>query len=163
MVEDVVDSIGNEVGQIEKLFTVYADLLQRVQQREPDQVEIAAVASVLHSFYNGLENIFLVVVKNIDLSIPSGSESHQDLLTQISQGTRNRSQVISRESARKLSDYLAFRHFYRHSYTFLIDWRRLKKLVIQLNDVWARTRGELISFMNSLGSKSNGSPTMEKD
>lgn len=42
-----------EIEQIDQLITVYADLLERVQQRTPDLVEVAAVASVLHSFYNG--------------------------------------------------------------------------------------------------------------
>lgn len=57
-VEKVIDQITFEIAQIDKLFEVYAELLSRVQQRQPDTVEIAAVASVLHSFYNGVENIF---------------------------------------------------------------------------------------------------------
>jgi hypothetical protein len=150
LAKQISNLVVHEINQIERLFTVYADLLRRVQQREPDEVEIAAVASVLHSFYNGLENIFRVVAKNIDESVPSGAQSHQALLTQISQRTGNRSEVISRESAKKLKGYLSFRHFYRHSYSFFIEWQELSKLVYPLRGVWLQAKTELQDFVNSL-------------
>ncbi len=61
--EKVISQIKFETGQIDLLFEAYADLLDRVQKRTPDLVEVTAVASVLHSFYNGLENIFLSIAK----------------------------------------------------------------------------------------------------
>ncbi len=54
--ENVVSRVTFEIGQIDQLLAAYADVLERVQQRTPDLVEITAIASVLHSFYNGLEN-----------------------------------------------------------------------------------------------------------
>ena len=66
MVKKVVSQVKFEIEQIGLLFEAYADLLERVQRRTPDLVEVTAVASVLHSFYNGLENIFLSIAKGID-------------------------------------------------------------------------------------------------
>ncbi|HZQ07472.1 MAG TPA: hypothetical protein VFD70_12905 [Anaerolineae bacterium] len=83
--ERVAHHVVFEIGQIDELFTIYADLLSRVQQREPDTVEIAAVASVLHSFYNGVENIFLTIAKGLDKRVPSGPQSHRDLIVQMTQ------------------------------------------------------------------------------
>ncbi|MGB9723840.1 MAG: hypothetical protein ACP5OO_06565 [Chloroflexia bacterium] len=59
-----------EIEQIDRLLQTYADLLKRLRQHEPDLVEVTAAASILHSFYNGLENIFLVIVGEIDREIP---------------------------------------------------------------------------------------------
>ncbi len=79
----VVGQVIFEVEQIDQLLTVYADLLGRVHQHTPDMVEVTAVASVLHSFYNGLENIFLSIAKGLDQQVPTGSQWHQDLLVQM--------------------------------------------------------------------------------
>ena len=55
MADNVVSQVTFEIGQIDQLLAVYADLVERIQQRPPDLVEITAMASVLHFFYNGLE------------------------------------------------------------------------------------------------------------
>ncbi len=119
--EKVITQITFEVSQIDQLFAVYTDLLDRVQQGTPNTTEIAAAASVLHSFYNGVENIFLSVAKGLDQSVPSGSQSHRDLLLQMIRATTNRTAVVSKETANMLADYLGFRHFFRHSFSFFID------------------------------------------
>lgn len=54
----VISQVEFETDQIDRLFEEYADLLDRAQEEPLELVEITAVASVLHSFYNGLENIF---------------------------------------------------------------------------------------------------------
>lgn len=148
--EQVVREILFEVGQLDQLLVIYADLLQRVQARDPDTVEIAAVATVLHSFYNGVENIFFTVAKGVDETVPSGGQSHRDLILQVSRKTNQREQVISKQTAQVLSEYLGFRHFYRHSYSFLIDWEELKKLVVPLEEVWRAIRGEFMKFIETL-------------
>lgn len=151
-VEKVIDRITFEITQIDKLFEVYAELLSRVQQRQPDTVEIAAVASVLHSFYNGVENIFSIVAKHLDQNVPTGTQSHRDLLLQMTKPNARRGNVISLETAEKLADYLGFRHFYRHSYSFFIDWGELQKLVHALSQVWAQTKSDILTFTSSLRS-----------
>jgi hypothetical protein len=58
--------------------------------------------------------------------------------------------VISPKTADILTGYLLFRHFYRHSYTFFLEWSRMHDLVIALDDVWAQTRRELLAFLETL-------------
>jgi hypothetical protein len=140
-----------EIEQIDRLLMAYTDLLDRVQQRIPDLIEITAVASVLHSFYNGLEHIFSSIAKGFDRQVPTGSQWHRDLLVQMTHETSNRGRIISTELAQKLTDYLGFRHFYRHSYSFFLDWAELRELVTSVRDVWAQVRQELREFVNSLG------------
>lgn len=128
----MISRIRFEVRQIEWLFDSYADLLDRCRQTSPDLVEMTAVASVLHAFYNGLENIFLVVSKELDGTVPAGPSWHRDLLVLMSRDTPQRRRVISEQTREKLAAYLTFRHFFRHSYSFFLDWSRLEKLVIPL-------------------------------
>lgn len=155
LAEKTAAQVTFEIEQIDQLFVVYADLLERVQQQAPDAVEVAALASVLHSFYNGLENIFLSIAKGLEQQVPTGSQWHRELLVQMGQQTANRGAVISAELVAKLADYLGFRHFYRHSYSFFTEWSRLKNLVMPLREVWAQVKRELYEFLESLNSFKN--------
>lgn len=139
-VDKIIAQVTFEISQIDQLLASYADLLTRSQQRRPDLVEITAIASVLHSFYNGIENMFLLIAKGIDQHVPTGSQWHRDLLIQMSQPTERRNGIIPPELAQKLAIYLGFRHFYRHAYSFFLDWDELEKLVAPLDEVWRETR-----------------------
>lgn len=152
MHEKAIAQITFEIGQIEKLLASYSELLSRSQTGKPSLVEITAIASVLHSFYNGLENIFLVVAKRIDQQVPDTEQWHRQLLAYMAQTTTNRNQVLSTDLTNRLTDYLGFRHFYRHSYSFFLEWAELEKLVVPLEGVWRDTKAELEMFLQSLKS-----------
>lgn len=50
-----MDQVTFEVEQIDHLLAAYADLLEPDRAGTPGLIEITAAASVLHSFYNGVE------------------------------------------------------------------------------------------------------------
>jgi hypothetical protein len=153
LTEKVISRIKFEIKQIDRLFELYADLLERVQEDTPDLVDVTAVASVLHSFYNGLENIFLSIVKGIDADVPAGARWHRDLLARMAKPTSSRGPVLTTEMARQLTDYLGFRHFYRHSYSSFLEWDELERLVTPVARVWGQVKGELEVFLVGLGSE----------
>jgi hypothetical protein len=156
LVRKAVSQVWFEIGQVDYLFESYADLFEQVRGKVPGLVEVTAVASVLHSFYNGLENIFLSIAKGIDRDVPTGAQWHRDLLAQMTQATSSRRPVLTRNTAHQLAGYLGFRHFYRHSYSFILEWDELAKLVVPLAEVWEQTKDELQLFLDSLD-KSLGS------
>lgn len=149
MDETAVSQVEFEIQQIDRLLDSYGDLLQKVRQRPPDLVETAAVASVLHSFYNGLENIFTCIAKRIDKDMPSGDRWHRDLLLQMASATDFRKPVLSGSLVQRLSRYLGFRHFYRHSYSFFLSWDELEDLTLSLPDVWEGAKQKLVDFLRS--------------
>ena len=68
----------------------------------------------------------------------------------MTQATSRREAVLTAETADRLTDYLSFRHFFRHSYSFFLEWSELEELVIPLVEVWNQTKNELLSFLGSL-------------
>lgn len=150
MPEKLLSEVRFEIEQIDALLESYADLLDHVKAREPDLVETTAVASVLHSFYNGIENIFLRISKECGESVPDGDRWHRDLLTRMTGPAAGRAAVISTDLAQELAEYLGFRHFYRHSYSFFLDWVEMAELVGALRDTWSRVRSSLTRFCESL-------------
>ena len=55
--------VAFEINQIDKLLDKADPLLKLCRLTEPDFIEMSAMAAVLHSFYNGIEGIFLIVDK----------------------------------------------------------------------------------------------------
>lgn len=139
-----------EISQIDELFKSYSSLLHRIRKVEPNMIEVTACASVLHSFYNGLENIFLSIVKRIDRNVSTGDRWHRDLLYQMGKETPERKQVLTNKTIDQLVDYMGFRHFYRHSYSFSLEWDELEILIISVEDIWQQIKDELEIFLNSL-------------
>jgi len=146
--DSVEKKIRFELDQIGKLLDKYDYLLTKANSdEEMDDIEVTALASVLHSFYNAVENIFLQISKNIDGNVPRGSNWHKDLLIQMSEDTRNREEIISRELQLKLLEYLAFRHFFRHSYSFYLDWDEMEELVVNMGQVKEEFEEEIEDFL----------------
>ena len=143
--QDILDSI-EDIGD---LLTSYESLLETVKLRSPNNIELAAMGTILHSFYNGVEGVFLLVSKQIDKTTPDNSSWHQSLLNQMMTATEERANLISPESASHLAPYLKFRHFFRHAYAFMLDWSRLKPLADDLMAVWGNVKEELTAFCDT--------------
>ena len=84
-----------EIQQIDELFASYNDLIEKSKGEEPTLIELTALGSVLHSFYNGIENLFKTIGKNIDGKLPTSHHWHSELLKQMTEDTNNRVPVIS--------------------------------------------------------------------
>ena len=75
----------------------------------PDLVEITALASVLHSFYNGLENVFLSISKAVDADVPTLFFSPGVGRARESGGTTGQKLGSHQEITREVSEYLITR------------------------------------------------------
>ena len=128
--------VEREIGQIDHLLQNYNHLIKSALSSEPDLVELTAIGAVLQSFYNGIENIFTIITKRIDQKSLAGYEWHRELLNLMTQDTNYRKKVISRDTANLLEPYLGFRHVLRHSYSYKLDWSKMKNLVQKITPVW---------------------------
>ncbi len=147
--DNLKEAIEFELGEIESLFQLYQEELFELDlEQTPDLLELTAFASVLHSFYNGIENILLDIAKNIDKKIPSDPNWHKSLLAQMAEKNIAREAVISEGMKNELKKYLTFRHFYRHSYSFHLEWEELEKLIKPIHQVWEKFKAEISAFLS---------------
>ena len=58
-----------------------------------------------------------------------------------------RKAVLQKELAEPLKDYLGFRHVFRHSYGYELDWERLNPLFSGMSDVWQKVKADLEKFL----------------
>ena len=132
---DLHDRIDAESENISHLLNEFpsADSL-----KELTTLEKAGLASLIHNFYNGIENILKQMLQDRRLDIPSGPSWHRDLLeTASSQG------IISDKMTQELRSYLAFRHFFSHAYALELDTSRMEPLVRHARELFNRFLQEI--------------------
>lgn len=135
-----------KINEIDKLFSEYELIFKKVENWKPDLFDMTILGSVLHSFYNGIENIFEIIAKNLDKEVPMGNKSHQELLHQMASENNYRKEVISEELYLQLREYATFRHFYRHAYSFQLNWDKMEPLITNIFKVWKEVK-EMLQIM----------------
>lgn len=146
--DDVKKKIIFEISEIDAEIKAYKPLLKKCKTKAPDFIEMTALASGLHSFYNGIEKIFVIISKDIDNCVPSGQKWHNELLKNVKIKNRKRQSIITEETFNNLRKYLLFRHYYRHSYSWRLKWDEFSNLVLNLEQIWQNIKSEIINFID---------------
>lgn len=131
-------TLSFELDQIRKELAVLDRMAGPRKHLGPDEVIVRAAASSLHSIYNGIEKMLQTVLRSRGQAIATGPTSHADLLDAVVVAG-----VIPSDLAVALRDLMAFRHFFRHSYGFMIDHELLNPLIGKAADIIRRTAAEL--------------------
>lgn len=118
--KQIIEKIQFEIDEIDRLLESYAFLINQCINQAPDLLELTAIATILHSFYNGIEKIFVLIAKEIDENLPKEYDWHKKILIQMSKPNNKRNNVISQEMLNTLNEYLAFRHFFRYIHIHFI-------------------------------------------
>ena len=136
---DLSDRIAAELENIDSVLDRLppADSLPNLSE-----LELAGVAALIHSYYNGVENIVKQVIQSRGLVLPTGESWHKELIESASD-----SGILSKETALGVRDYLAFRHFFTHAYAFDLEPERLEPLVANLRSVDERFRQDLQALL----------------
>ncbi len=102
------------------------------------ELELAGVATLIHSFYNGIENMIKQTFQAKSLHIPTGASWHQNLLL-----TAVKESIISAQLADELKEYLAFRHFFTHAYAVDLQYQRIEPLVAKTLKIFENFKTEI--------------------
>jgi len=107
---------------------------------ELSELEIAGVSTLLHNFYNGIENILKQVLQQRSVSLSDGPSWHQNLVS-----LAVKEEIISEDLSLELKRYLGFRHYASHGYAFNLEPERLAKLTDNITTLFARFKQEINS------------------
>jgi hypothetical protein len=99
---DIFSKIRIEFLQLHKLLEIYHSLLERAKTQDPNEVELLALARILHSFYSGFENIFKRVAQDVDGGFRKTDSWHADLLENMVLPTALRPAVITEKLKERL-------------------------------------------------------------
>jgi hypothetical protein len=150
---ETFSQINLEIYNLHRLIDTYRPLLEKVKLQDPDTIEIAAFASMLHSFYSGFENIFKRIAKDIDDTFEKSESWHMDLLDSMVSTTIKRPAIISPDTKRKLQFYLSFRHVFRSIYSYDLKWSKMKDLAFNSEEILTLLESELNAFIKLFKNK----------
>lgn len=136
-----------EIGKIDNLVEKSSVLLEKSKLIVPDFIEVNAVGSILHSFYNGVENIFKLLYKDSGGKPLSAGMWHSELFAEMFKVRKNNFSILNSDLLIDLKDFLGFRHVFRHSYGYELDWMRLEPLFYKMNSVWKRTKECILNYI----------------
>ena len=122
-----------EIEQINQLINDSSPLFDLCKVREPDFIERCGIALILHSFYNGIVNILLLVNNN---DIISGTKWHKDILIKAFDKSDKKLYMFRDDLKIPLIEYMQFRHFVRHTYGFQLKWEKMKNLLLNVKTQW---------------------------
>lgn len=100
------------------------------QLDELTPLELAGLGSVIHSMYNGMENMLKQIFREEQIQLPDSAFWHRDLLDKAC-----KEEIISPETLDALKEYVGFRHFFVHAYSPQLDLERLQPLVEKASGV----------------------------
>ncbi len=142
--------IRQDLDELEYLVAQTTRLAQKFKFTGDDDY-LGTIALDLHGFYTGAERIFEGIAKEVDRSMPSGSDWHLRLLRQMSAEIRGiRPPVITAETRNNLDQYRGFRHVLRNVYTFNLRPDRIQELADILPACYAALNGDLSTFIEFL-------------
>lgn len=136
-----------ELTQLRQLLAAHAPLVAKCREIPPDFIECSALATMLHSFYSGIENILTRVTREIDSETVKGDRWHRELLQRMTEARPERPAVLSDSLRARLQDYLGFRHFFRNAYSFHFDWAEMGTLVLDCERTLQRFSDEIADFL----------------
>ncbi|EFK11263.1 putative toxin-antitoxin system, antitoxin component [delta proteobacterium NaphS2] len=144
--------VQDELAKIEKLAGDFRSIENKLDLSEDvlPYYDCAAIGYYLHSFYNGCENIFRSVARFFENDL--GADSwHSDLLKRMKLSIPGyRPAVIDEELYRLLNDFRAFRHIFRHSYSFELDWEKERLVAKKLQAATKMFRRQIGRFLTAL-------------
>ena len=136
-----------EISKIDTLIEKSGVLLSKCKIETPDFIELNAIASILHSYYCGIESIFNMIYKASYGKTLTGNMWHSDLFTDMFAKTDKHSAVLPQELFVPLKEYLGFRHVFRHSYGYELDWTKLAPLFSNLSENWKLVKLNIEHFI----------------
>jgi len=145
----IIQKLLFEIEQIDEHINASKPLVELCKTKEPNYAEKYGAAMVLHSFYNGIENIILLIIKNYDRESFSGIQWHKELLAKAFEETESRTPIFRKELYDSLKDYLTFRHLVRHLYGFQLEWRQMKDKLFNMDTIWKDVKDDINKFMST--------------
>ena len=146
---ELKEEVEVELEMLGRHLDQFADLRREALREPPDRVQLMALAGMLHTFYTGVENIFKRISVHCNGGPPGGPAWHQNLLSAMTRPTSDRPAVISESLRHRLRGYLDFRHFFRQSYSFQLQWEKMEWLVEECEETFEQLQGELEQFLEA--------------
>jgi hypothetical protein len=132
---------------LEKLSALYFD----VGARRATVREKTAAANFLAQFYGGIENILKRISLFHNIPLPTGKTWQMDLFKLFCIPVyRTLPELFDESLASALSPYRRFRYVFHHSYSFELEWERMKEGIERAPHLFVRFKETVLKYSQGL-------------
>ena len=115
----LLSKLRDEISADRRAIDLHAARIEAIaaqwERASKDEGQLALAALSLHGWYSGFERILERIAREIDERLPTGADSHIELLKQAAVELGGlRPAVVPRALVQTLKELLDFRHFLRH-------------------------------------------------
>ena len=148
----LIQRIADECVEIESTLAEIATELEGLEEAAPKYKRAfeKVIAYDLAEVYEGIENIFERIAREVDGDVPRDEQWHKNLLAQMKERRAVRPPVISHETALQLEALLNFRHKVTHIYGHKLVYDYTKVHVMKIHELFARVCADLDTFAAAL-------------
>ena len=130
-------------AEYENIDSLISELPGKERLPSLEFLQLAGVATILHNFYNGLENILKLILKEDHIPLPEGGSWHKELLNLAVE-----KRIITELTKYQIGEYLAFRHFFSHAYALDLYAEKVEPLVENIKKVYIDFKNDISNFLN---------------
>ena len=148
--ELLIADIKDELNKLDRLINEFSEHSDRLTEPDLPNYDRAALGYYLHSFYNGCENIFKSIARFFENDVRAETW-HSDLLKRMKLEIEGyRPAVVDQELYRLLDEFRAFRHIFRHGYSFELDWEKESLVAKKLPKTHSMLKDQIGHFITEL-------------
>lgn len=140
--------------QVEIIDAIYGKIQQRCQDYKDNEERMESLAYQLHNLYCAFEDLMTIVANSFENQIYESPNWHTILLRRMTQDIPNiRPALFSSDCYSLLNELRAFRHLFRHAYSYQIDQDKLDiviKKAIKLQNLY---KNDIQRFIDLLSQK----------
>jgi hypothetical protein len=136
-------------AQVREIDNVYVRLQERMRSKGKPAVE--SIGYQLHNLYRAFEYLFEMVAETFENNVHDRTKYHLELLKRMTvpiQGVRP--SLVAHQSFLLLDNLRAFRHFFRHAYSYDLDERKVRIVLsdaLALKDLY---KADIDAFLSQL-------------
>ena len=139
--------IEYQIEIIEAVFDKISDRKQYIN----DVRGLESLAYQLHNLYSAFEDLFLIIAKHFENTIEDESRYHIELLQRMSIDIKGvRPPLLKRETMNWLDELRAFRHVFRHAYSYEIDKKKLQIVLEAAENLRECYKDDIAKFLKVL-------------
>lgn len=138
-------------AQIKEIERLLSDIEDRKKGAKRSKAKLESLAYKLHNLYCAFEDLFKTVARYFENQVEDIARYHKELLKRMSlQIDGVRPALLSEETFKILDELRAFRHFFRHAYTYELKYEKVKPIIQSIDKLRGLYKGEIERFLREL-------------
>lgn len=136
-------------SQVQEVKKIYMRIDERKHEKGRSRIE--SLAYQLHNLYCAFEDLFKIIAGTFENQIEDKSRYHLELLKRMTISVEGvRPALLGQENYQLLDSLRAFRHFFRHAYTYELDERKVNIVLEDVEKLKSLYRSDIDRFLDAL-------------